>query len=90
VNPFRYQKPGRRLERCSADAIVLIQPRMLFLGGVRLGTGWPPAWNGAGMALAREAMEMRWRWAMTERSASLGQEKTAFSDLTGEQALEIS
>ena len=43
ANPSRYPKAGRRLERYSADATVLIQLRMLFPGGTRQDTGWPPA-----------------------------------------------
>jgi hypothetical protein len=54
--PFPLPKAGRRLEHYSADAIVLIPPRMLFPGGTGQGTGWPPAWNGVDTALAGEAM----------------------------------
>jgi hypothetical protein len=82
--------PVADLERYSADATALVQPRMRLPGGTRQGTGWPPARNGAGMALAGEAMEMRWRWAMTERSASLGHEGRLVPISTGEQALDIS
>ncbi len=50
--PFPLPKAARRLAHYSADAIVLIPPRMLFPGGTGQGTGWPPAWNGANTALA--------------------------------------
>ena len=51
-------RAGRRLERYSADATALVQPRAPLPGGTWQGAGSPPAWNGASMALAGEAMAM--------------------------------
>jgi hypothetical protein len=54
----RCPKAGRRLDRYSADASVLVQPRMPLPGGTWQDTGCPPAWNGAEMAWSGEAISI--------------------------------